>query len=145
MKVRVEECRGLAEPELIVRCRRLDAALAGFVEQLRRYPLTIAAEKDGRVYAVAPPEIFYIEAVDAQTFLYRADDVLRTQKRLYVLEQELADCGFLRVSKSCMLNLQRLQSVAPQFDGRMEAHLENGEIVTVNRRYVKAFKKAFGL
>ena len=83
--------------------------------------------------------------MDERIFIYRQNDVLECRLKLYELEEKLNGTNFLRISKSCILNLNHLESVSPQFDGRFEALLENGEKVIINRHYVKAFKEKFGV
>lgn len=80
-----------------------------------------------------------------KTFLYTLNDVYEASQKLYELEQSLKSQGFLRISKSCILNLDYLQHVRALFNGKYEATLTNNEKLTINRSYVPAFKKAFGL
>ena len=61
------------------------------------------------------------------------------------MERQLGGTDFVRVSKACLLNTGRVDSVRPCLDGKLEALLENGERVLVNRHYVKGFKEKFGL
>ena len=60
---------------------------------------------------------------------------------LYQLLEELGDAGFVQVSKSCILNINVLESIRPLRNSRMEATLSNGERVEVTRKYVSAIKE----
>lgn len=62
--------------------------------------------------------------------------------RLYQLKEKLQSSGFVQISKSCLLNINALESIRPLFNSRMEATLKNGEKVCVNRKYLKDVKKA---
>ena len=48
----------------------------------------------------------------------------------------------VRVSKSCILNINVLESVKPLFNSRMEAILTTGDRVYINRTYLKNVKQA---
>ena len=65
--------------------------------------------------------------------------------KLYTLEKMFADTSFIRVSKSCILNIAKLKSVRPFINGKFEATLRNEEKIIINRHYVADFKKKFGL
>lgn len=59
-------------------------------------------------------------------------------------ENKLQAYGFVQISKSCILNINVLESIRPLFNSRMEAALKNGEKVTINRSYLHEVKKALG-
>ena len=57
----------------------------------------------------------------------------------------MAGTNFVRISKSCILNIMQLNSVRPLFHGKFEAQLKNQEKIIINRHYVPKFKEKFGL
>ena len=77
--------------------------------------------------------------------MYTEKTVYRCKEKLYELEELLENSSFVRISKSCILNIDYLESVKAVFNGKLEALLSNGEKVIINRHYVSAFKKKFGL
>ena len=87
-------------------------------------------------------DIFYCESVKKTTFVHVAGNTYRTDHRLYDLAEKLQDCGFVRVSKSCILNINVLESVKPLFNSRMEAILTTGDRLYINRTYLKNVKQA---
>jgi DNA-binding LytR/AlgR family response regulator len=89
-------------------------------------------------------DIYYIESVDKKTFVYLENAVYRTDFRLYQLKSKLQTYGFVQISKSCILNINVLDSIRPLFNSRMEAALKNGEKVNINRNYLNGVKKALG-
>lgn len=89
-------------------------------------------------------DIYYIESVDKKTFVYLENTVYRTDFRLYQLKDKLRAYGFVQISKSCILNINTLESIRPLFNSRMEATLKNGEKVNINRNYLNGVKKALG-
>ena len=87
-------------------------------------------------------DICYIESVDGRTFLYTKDGVYETSYRLYELEEMLKTKHFLRISKPMLVNLMKIQSIQPAFNGRFTAVLSSGERIVISRSYVKALKAA---
>ncbi|MGT2948744.1 LytTR family DNA-binding domain-containing protein [Streptococcus devriesei] len=96
---------------------------------------------DGEEYLVNVSDIYYIESVDKKTFIYLNQAVYQTDLRLYQLNSDLESYGFVQISKSCLLNIDRLASMRPLFNSRMEATLNNGEKLIVNRSYLQAVKE----
>ncbi len=145
MKVTVEECPGLEQTEVAVRCPRLDARTARLVELLRLSDARLTGERDGETCILDESEVLYIDTVDRGTFLYTAGGVYETRLRLYELEDQLAPRDFIRVSKSAIVNFDKVKSLRPDFGGRLLLTMSNGEAVVANRQYVPAIKKKLGL
>ena len=90
-------------------------------------------------------DVLFIESVDKRTFIYTADTVLETGLRLYEMEELLADCDFLRITKGCIVNFRAITALKPDVNGRIIATLENGERVVISRRYAPDVKSKLGL
>ena len=89
--------------------------------------------------------MYYFESVDNKVFAYGKSEVSELKQKLYKLEQRFAGTDFIRISKSMILNLAKVERFAPSFSGRFEAILQNGEKVMISRQYVPALKKQLGL
>ena len=145
MKVTVEERPGLEEPEVIVRCARMDQRVSRLVELLRLAGARLTGERDGQTCILEEDDVLYIDTVDRGTFLYTADGVYESRLRLYELEEQLAPRDFVRVSKSAIVNFDQVKSLRPDLGGRLRLTLSNGEVVVANRQYVAAIKAKLGL
>ncbi len=142
MDLRIEQI-GIDEKEMIViRCRAVTdevREIAAFIKS-RQGSLTGISEE--RQYEIAVTDICYIESVDGKTFLYTSRQVYETAYRLYELEELLKARHFLRVSKPMLVNLMKIRSIQPAFNGRFTAVLSSGEKIIISRSYVKALKAA---
>lgn len=98
-------------------------------------------DDDEHIYFIRVSDIFYIESVEKQIFIYTKDKVYRAELQLYQYAEKLYSFGFEQISKSCILNLNTLLSVKPIFNSKMEALLENGEKVIISRNFIPAIKK----
>jgi DNA-binding LytR/AlgR family response regulator len=90
-------------------------------------------------------DVFYCESVDKRCYIYTSDEVFQTYLKLYELEERLTDSNFFRSSKSQIINLTKIVSLCPDFGGRIEAVMENGEKIIVSRQYSKLLKGKLGL
>lgn len=96
--------------------------------------------KESRSYNLKYKDIYYIEVVDNTTFIYSKDDCFETKDKLYQIENNLMNEGFLRCSKSMICNLAKVKAVEKEKNSRLCAILLNDEIITVSRQYVSEFK-----
>lgn len=145
MKLNVEQSLDIKEVEITIKCALIDDELERLIAQIRLFMFSVSGIKDGKLIIVKLEDVYYIEAVDNKTFLYCEKEVLETRLRLFELEDRLENTSFVRISKSCILNTSRLASVKSYFNGRMEAHLKNGESVIISRHYLGDIKKKLGL
>lgn len=145
MNIRICEDPACADIEVVVRCRQLDDTVLSLLARLRVYDAKLTGERDGATYVLAAADVLYADTADKKTFLYTADAVYETPLRLYELEERLTPWDFVRVSKATIVNFGKTQSISPDFAGRLQLTLENGEKVGVSRKYAPAIKGKLGL
>lgn len=145
MKITIEDRQDGGEDEIIIRCKQVDEHLLKLVYALKAGQEKLTATKGTDIVQVMPKEIFYFEAVDNKVFLYLEKDVYETRQKLYELEERFRGTDFVRVSKSVILNLAKVKSLSPAFNGRFEATMKNGEKLIVSRAYVPMLKEKLGL
>lgn len=103
---------------------------------------SIVAYKNSKQYNVKTKDIYYIEVIENQTFIYTFNDCYETKNKLYQIEGLLNQDGFLRISKSMIVNPLYIESIENYENSKMLAYLNNNESVIVSRKYVKDLKKA---
>lgn len=131
------------QPEQVeIRCHEITEEVREIVAFVKTRQGQITGVQEGRQYEVSMSDICYIEAVDNKVFLYTQKQVYETKQKLYELEELLKEKYFLRVSKSLLLNLMKVQSIKPALNGRLMAVLHNREEIIVSRKYVPELKKA---
>ena len=145
MKVTILEKQPGEEDEIIVKCGQLDEKLTRLINQFKTGKGKMNFYKDSKIVLVEPSEVLYFESVDDKVFAYTKDSVYETKAKLYQLEEELPVSAFFRASKAVIVNLDKIDSLAPVFGGRFEAILENGYKVVVSRNYLNELKERLGL
>lgn len=145
MKITIEDRPDGGEDEIIIRCKHVDEHLLKLVYALKAGQEKLTATKGTDIVQVMPKEIFYFEAVDNKVFLYLEKDVYETRLKLYELEERFRGTDFVRVSKSVILNLSKVKTLSPAFNGRFEATMKNNEKLIVSRAYVPVLKEKLGL
>ena len=145
MKVTILEKQPGEEDEIIVKCDQLDEKLTKLINQFKTGKGKMNFYKDSKIVLVEPSEVLYFESVDDKVFAYTKDSVYETKAKLYQLEEELPASAFFRANKAVIVNLDKIDSLAPVFGGRFEATLENGYKVVVSRNYLNELKERLGL
>lgn len=64
---------------------------------------------------------------------------MQIDTRLQDLEHAYFELGFVRVNKSTVLNVYKIDSLKPELNMRVIASLDNGEKIQVNRSYKAKF------
>lgn len=89
-------------------------------------------------------EIFMIRVEEKQTKVYNQKNEFVIKKPLYKIEDAL-DSNFVRISKSTIVNLRKIERVAPSLRGMMFIELKNGLRDNISRKYLSDFKQALDL
>ena len=145
MKITILEKAADEEDEIIIKCGYLDESLTKLINQFKAGKGKMNFYKDSKIVFVKPNEILYFESVDDTVFAYTKDCVYETKSKLYQLEEELPSSTFFRANKAVIVNVDKINSLAPLFGGRFEAVLENGYKVVISRNYLSTLKEILGL
>lgn len=142
MRLIMRERQELTEPEVTVEYREMTGSVKRVADFVCTVEQTISGRKEGEEYTISLQDIYYVESVDKKTFIYCEKDVYQSNRKLYELEEVLIPAGFVRVSKSIILNIEILKGVKSLVNSRLEAILSNGERICVTRKYLKDIRGA---
>ena len=142
MDINVKKIGETEEEYIEIGCHVRDGRINDIVRFVENLEGNISGTKGEKKYAIPVTEIFYIESVDNKVFLYTKDKVYETKQKIYEFESMLQEKYFLRVSKSMLLNLMKVEAIKPALNGRFSAVLRSGEQVIITRNYVPALKRA---
>ena len=142
MRLIMNERQDIAEPEVTIAYREMTPSIKRVSEFVCSVDETILCKKENEEYAISLCDIYYAESVDKKTFIYCEKDVYQSGFRIYELEKVLTPAGFVRVSKSTILNIEMLAGVKTLANSKLEAILANGERICVTRKYLRNIKEA---
>lgn len=149
MKITIEKPPEGGEEEIIIRCSDPDSKILALINSFKpggeASDKLAAFSRDKGIRLLSPEDIYYFESVDDKVFAYCETDVFELKMKLYELEERLTSKGFIRISKSMILNLAKAVRFNPYVGGRFEAILSNGEKVLISRQYVQELKKRLGV
>ena len=89
-------------------------------------------------------EIFMIRVEDKQVKVYTENNEYQVKKALYQVEESLNQ-NFVRISKTTIVNIKKIDRVAPSLKGMMFIMLKNGLKDNISRKYLPDFKRTLDL
>jgi two-component system LytT family response regulator len=97
-----------------------------------------------RAFFLRTETIDYIEAAGKFVHLHVARAVHALRESMAELEQELDPARFLRISRSVIVNLDRIQEIQPWFQGDYVLILSDGTKLTSTRGYRDNMRRLLG-
>ena len=104
----------------------------------------LAVKKGQDIVLLDFKDIYMIRVEDKQTKVYTENKNYLVKKPLYQIEENL-NSDFVRISKSVIVNLRKIERVAPSLRGMIFIELKNGLKDNISRKYLADFKKALDL
>ena len=141
MEIKIRKIGGQEQEYIEIGCRSEDTRVKSIIKFVKGLDGSISGSKGERIYEIPVVDIFYIESVDDRTFIYTYKDSFETNLKLYEFEDLLKEKGYLRISKSVIVNIMKADSIKPALNGRFLCKLSNGEDVIISRKYVPEFRE----
>ncbi len=121
--------------------------LAGLLEDLqaRKKVLTrIIIRSAGRIGFLRVEEIDWIEAADNYVRLHAGRESHLIRETLQSLEKRLDSTKFLRIHRSTIVNIDRIQELRPLFHGDYSVKLVDGTGLTLSRKFRENLTEPLG-
>lgn len=144
LKVELKISKEVKEPYAVIYSDSLTDEITSAVMYLENTGKIITGEDNGRIAVLQPSEIYMVRVENERTVIYGENKKFLSPKRLYQLEQQLGN-GFMKISKSTVINLSHIKCVEPSFKGMMSLVMKNGLKDWISRKYLPDFKKYLGI
>jgi two-component system LytT family response regulator len=125
-------------------CRALQRAkdrLAHYTPQESRPPKRLVVRSPGRLLFVNIADIDWIEAASYYACLHVGGDTHIIRRTLAELEQDLGEEMFIRIHRSIIVNLERIQGLELQSGGEYEVVLKSEVRLRLSRRFRKRLQE----
>ena len=121
---------------------RMDEETEAVLSRLRPALKYIEGTAEGRKLTLPLTDLFYFESVDRKTFGYTQDTCIEVKETLQKIIDEYESAGFVRISKSSIVNLYKIKRLQGDLNMRTLIYLKNDECLVMNRGYRADFYKA---
>lgn len=95
----------------------------------------LAIKTGGRVVLLKIEDIDWVEAADNYVSLHVGSESHLYRETMSALESRLPTDRFMRISRSTIVNLERIKELQPLFHGEYSIILRNGTRLTLSRSY----------
>ncbi len=116
------------------------ADLKGAPKHLER----LVIKSGGRVFFLRTEEIDWIEAAGNYVRLHAGGEKHLLRETMSKLEAQLDPGKFLRIHRSTIVNLERIQELQPAFHGDYVVLLRDGTRLTLSRNYRDKLQEVLG-
>lgn len=116
----------------------LDPRLSALLTDLKgasKVPNRLAVKSGGRVLLLKTEDIDWVEAADNYVNLHVGRESHLLRETMNALESRLAPERFLRISRSTLVNLDRIKELQPMFHGEYTVILHDGTRLTLSRSH----------
>jgi DNA-binding LytR/AlgR family response regulator len=145
VKISININENFSDTEIVINSGALTPEIERIIATLRILDQQITVIKNDESYILDVAKIVYIESVDRKTFVYTQDDCFESKLKLYEVEEQLCQGGFLRISKSSLVQLKFIRSLKAELNRKIRLTLENGEQIIVSRQYADELKHRLGV
>ncbi len=145
MHINIDIQEDATDTVVTIKCKKQDAFVERLIAALKIIDKQIMVMHEGNMTSIDLADILYIESVDRKCFIYTVNKVYESFNKLYELEQQLEQYLFVRINKSCVVNLKNIDSIKTYLDRRLLITMSNGEQLIVSRQYSGDIKTLLGV
>lgn len=131
--------------EIILKYKNYNNKVSRSVSQIKLYDRTILASNTKDKTFIDAMDIMYFDSVDNVVYAMTENEALKTELKLYEIEENFKDSDFIRINKSVIINMSKIKTLRPLLNSKIEVTFSNNEKQIVTRSYIKAFKKMLNL
>ena len=104
----------------------------------------LAIKSGGKVLFLKVDEIDWVEAADNYVNLHVGNESHLHRETMAALEARFPADQFMRISRSTMVNIERIKELQPMFHGEYTVILRNGTRLTLSRGYREKLNQLLG-
>lgn len=120
---------------------RMTPVIRNVIDVVHNEKPELVGSIDGEKTFLQLESVYYIDVVDKRVFAYTKENVYQLQKSLAQLEEMLYDYGYVRINKSNIVNIFKIERIKPEVNMRVSVMFDNGEKLYINRSYKHRFSE----
>ena len=147
MKVKLDINDSYIEPEIVIKASKIDDDIKKILNIASKEEKSdyIMGFVDDRMVVLNVLEIIRVYTKAGRVVAECIQGNFELKLRLYEAEEALERFGFVRISKSEIINLKHIAFFETEITGSLMVVFKNKEKSYVSRRYVKCIKERIGV
>lgn len=110
------------------------------ISKISETPSQIVANKNNEIYFIETKDVTAFFSKDKYVYARTHKDTYRIKYKLYELEEFLTK-DFIRISNSCMINLEQIECFDTSIIGTILVKLKDGSTESVSKRNISTIMK----
>jgi len=147
MKIEIKIEPNFIEPVVVIHTPKVTPEILSWMEMVEGSGLnssSLMAKKDDKIFIIEPEQIEIIRTDNGDVRLYdRESREYVVSKPLHEIQKRLGS-DFVRISKSSIININRVDNITQSFNTSMCVVMKNGITDYISRKYWSDFKRLFG-
>ena len=139
MKLIKTKERGLTENYLELHYDEINDETKELISRLDTTLSNVEGTYGEKHVSVPVTEVLYFDTVDRKTFAYTDKMCIEMRITLRNVLDNYSDAGLIRISKSAVVNVYKIDHLQGDINMRTTIFLKNGEKLIMNRGYKKEF------
>ncbi|MBQ9929130.1 MAG: LytTR family transcriptional regulator [Lachnospiraceae bacterium] len=131
---------GLGENYLEIHYKNINKETQDFINYLESKDV-LMGRNETESCLIKPDDIYYCEIVDRKCYAYLRQEVWKLEEGLAELTERYEAHGFVRISKSMVVNIHKVKRIEADLNMRMRLVLLNEEMIVMSRSYRNDFYK----
>lgn len=115
--------------------------LIKYISNINIIPNQIVANKDNEIYFIDLDKIICFFSKDKHNYIRTKDGIYRLKYKLYELEELFNNKDFIRISKSCIININQVECFDTSILGTIIVKMKDGTQEIVSQRNVSRIMK----
>lgn len=144
MRVEIILSKEVKEPYAQIHAGSITEEVQRAADFFRSGSGVITVRENEKIVVLDAQDIYMVRMENKETAVYGERKRYVSGKKLYEMENMLGD-GFMRISKTTIVNLKKIDSLEPSFNAMMYVVMKNGCRDYITRTYLKQFKKYLGI
>lgn len=144
MRVDIRLSQDVKEPYAVIYTNEITNEICEIADTINASSQIVIANEEEKSIVLSMKEIYMVRIEDTTVWIYCKEKRYVSKKRLCDIEKVLKD-GFMRISKTTLVNLKYISYVEPYFNGTMFLVMKNGNKDYISRKYLPQFKEYLGL
>jgi len=146
MKFDIDINESYKEVSITIKAPEMSSEVAQLMSKLQKEKTdTISGKYNQKIYILNYDDILLFYSEDGKIIADTLEGSYEISKKLYEIEEELLATSFIRISKSAIVNIKRIQNIEVFFNGSLVVKFANGHEEIISRRFVGKVKEFIGL
>lgn len=144
IKVRTEISNQYEDIEVAIFANKINEevqAIIDMTQNMNTFLKKVIGVKDNDIYLINVDDIICLYSEGKCNYCRTTKDIVKVKQPLYELEEKLSPKDFVRISNSCIINLNQVECFNTGIVGTIMVKFKDGNVEYVSRRRVSQVMK----